>query len=137
MATLGPRVLQELTEAQLRLVKRHGRALRRLAVELARRHGFDALSIMFILADTRGRIGGALRASVPLPRIGPVVLPSQAADLDAWVAQLARYAPVWDLRGTSAGTVVVVIDEHDAIAVTHTDLPVYRRPAFERRANPA
>lgn len=119
--TLAPRVLHELTEPQSRLLKRHERALRRLADELARRNGFDALSIMFVLADTRGRIGGALRAAVPLPNIGPVVLPARAAQLEAWAAQLGKHAPVWDLQGPSDGIVVIVIDENDAIAVTRID----------------
>jgi hypothetical protein len=121
MATLAPGVLHELTEPQSRLVKRHGRALRRLADELARRNGLGALSIMFVLADTRGRIGAAFRAAVPLPSIGPVVLPARAAQLEAWTAQLGKYAPVWDLRGVCDGIVVIVIDENDAIAVTRID----------------
>lgn len=121
MATLGPRVLHELTEPQSRLVKRHERALRRLADEFAQRNGFDALSIMFILADTCGRIGAALRAAVPLPSIGPVVLPARAAQLDAWAAQLGKHAPVWDLQGASHGIAVIVIDENDVIAVTRID----------------
>jgi hypothetical protein len=118
MTAFGPRVLHELTEPQSRLVKRHGRALRRLADELARRNGFDVLSIMFVLADTRGRIGGALRVALPLPALGPVVLPARAAQLEAWAEQLGRHAPVWDLQGTGDGIVVIVIDENDAIAVT-------------------
>lgn len=118
MATLVPRVLHELTESQSRLVKRHERALLRLADELARRNGFDAFSIMFILGDTRGRIGGALRAAVPAPAIGPIVLPGKTEQLQAWVEQLARYAPVWDLQSTVAGVVAIVIDENDSMAVT-------------------
>lgn len=122
MVTLAPRVLHQLTELQSRLVKRHGRALRRLADELARRNGFDPLWVMFILADTRGRIGGALRAAVPLSAIGPVVLPARAAQLEAWAAQLGKHAPVWDFQGVNDGIVVIVIDENDAITVTRIEL---------------
>jgi hypothetical protein len=119
--TLAPRILHELTESQSRLVKRHERALLRLADELARRNGFDVWSIMFVIADTRGRIGGALRAAVPLPSIGPVVLPARAAQLEAWAAELGKHAPVWDLQGARDGISVIVIDEKDAIAVTRID----------------
>ena len=124
MATSGPRVQHEPNEDQSRLVKRHKRALLRLAQQLAQRSGVDAVAIMFVVADARGRIGGALRAALPLPTIGPVVLPARAEQLEAWVEQLARYAPVWDLRGTSDGLVVILIDEKDAMAVTR----VHKRP---------
>ncbi len=113
----------DLTEAQFQLVKRHERALLRLAGELARRGGFDANSIMFVLADARGRIGGALRAAVPLAAIGPVVLPGRSAQLGAWVEQIARFTPVWDFQGRADGLVVIVVDEDDAAAVTRIERP--------------
>ena len=91
--TLLRRMQHELTEAQFQLVKRHERALLRLP-ELARRKGVDAAAIMFVVADARGRIGGALRAALPSPTIEPVVLPARAEHLEAWVEQLARHAPV-------------------------------------------
>jgi hypothetical protein len=124
MQTVAPRVLHELTEPQSGLLRRHERALLRLADEFARRNGSDVFSIMFVLlADSRGRIGGALRASVSLRTVGPVVLPARAAQLEAWAEQLGKHAPVWDLQGTSDGIVVVVIDANDAIAVTRIDRP--------------
>lgn len=121
MTTTPRRMQHELTEAQFQLVRRHERALLRLAGELARRGGFDANSIMFVLADVHGRIGGALRAAVPLAAIGPVVLPGRAAQLHSWVEQIARFTPVWDFRGRADSLVVIVVDENDAAAVTHIE----------------
>jgi hypothetical protein len=91
----------------------------RLAGELARRRDVFASSIMFILADPRGRIGGALRATIGLRMIGPIVLPSRVEELATWAESLARYGPVWDFQGKVVGIVVIV--ENDAIAVTTID----------------
>jgi len=116
----------ELTEAQCQLVRRHERGLLRLADELARRNGSDASSIMFVLADARSRIGGALRTAMPLATIGPVVFPSHAAQLHSWIERLARFVPVWDFQGNADGLVVIVVDENDAAAVTRISrLPTY------------
>jgi hypothetical protein len=123
MARSGPLVLHELTESQSHLVKRHERALLRLTDELAQRNGVEATAIMFVLADTNGRIGGAIRAAVRLRAIGPVVLPGRAEQLEAWVEHLARYAPVWDFQGKTDGLLVIVIDENDAVAVTRIERP--------------
>ena len=120
------RMQHELTEAQCRLVKRHERALLRLADELVRRSGFDASSMAFVLADARGRTGGALRAAMPLATIGPVVLPGRAAQLHSWVEQIARFTPVWDFQGRADGLVVIVVDQNDAAAVTSIErMPIY------------
>lgn len=121
--TMPRQVVQHgLTEAQLQLLKRHERALLRLADELARRGGLEPTSVMFVLADPRGRMGGALGAALPLATIGPVILPGRAELLAAWVEQLATYAPVWDLQGNVDGLTTIVIDESDAIAIVRVAL---------------
>jgi hypothetical protein len=84
---------------------------------LAARNSMAPTDIMFVLADPAGRIGGALRAAVPVAAIGPVVLPGRAAELSAWTQRLALHGPVWDLSEGTTGIPVVVIDVHDAMAV--------------------
>lgn len=111
-------VQHRLTEPQSHLLARHRRALIRLAGELARRGGVHVGSVMFVLADVQGHVGAALRAALAWPTVGAVVLPSAASQLEAWTEQLARHAPVWDLQATRNGTIVIVIDKADAIAVT-------------------
>ena len=104
-----------LTAGQVRLLERHGRGLRRLADTLAAKNALAPMDIMFVVADAAGRIGAALRAALPVASVGPVVLPGRAAELHAWVERFAAHGPVWDQSG--AGIPVVVIDEHDAMAV--------------------
>lgn len=117
MVKSAAQVHYELTEAQSRLVKRHERALLRAASALARRNCLPAAAVMFVLADARGRIGSALCAEMASATIGPVVLPSRIETLEAWVNQLAKHAPVWDLQRNTAGVAVIVVDEHDVVAV--------------------
>jgi len=115
----GPRpvVQHGLTAGQGQLLKRYERGLRRLADALSAKNALAPADVMFVLAAAEGRIGGALRVALPVAAIGPVVLPGRAAELHAWVKRLAARGPVWDLRGSSSGIPVVVIDEHDAMAV--------------------
>lgn len=106
-----------LTEAQARLLERYERGLLRAASRLAVKNGMAPTDIMFVIADSTGRIGGALRSALPVAAIGPVVLPGRAAELDAWVERFAIHGPVWDLRSGSSGISVVVIDAYDVMAV--------------------
>lgn len=117
MAASRPTVQHAPTAAQTRLLERHERGLRRLAGELAARNGMQAYEVMFVVADRQGRIGRALSAALPKASIGPVVLPGRAGELEAWVERLALHGPVWDLLEGSTGIPVVVVDEHDAMAV--------------------
>jgi hypothetical protein len=119
MDVFRPIVQRGLTDGQTKLLERHERGLRRLASELETRNGLTSGDIMFVIADPKGRIGDALSAALPMPTIGPVVLPGRAADLDAWVERLALHSPVWDFTEGPAGIPVIVIDEHDAMAVVH------------------
>ncbi len=115
----GPRpvVQHELTVGQRHLLKRHERGLLRLAVELAARNGLEATEVMFVLADRKGRLGRALSTALATASIGPVVLPGRAFEREAWVEGLAVHGPVWDFTDGSAGIPVLVVDEHDAMAV--------------------
>ncbi len=117
MAMSGPVVRYALTEAQAQLLERHERGLRRLASELARRSAVEPVDIMFTIADRRGLIGKALSAALSTPAIGPVVLPGRAVELAAWVGRFALHGPVWHFLGATTGIPVVVIDEHDVMAV--------------------
>ena len=113
----GAVVQHQLTVAQAQLLERHQNGLERAAVELARRNALRPVDVMFLLADRRGRMGGALAAALPDTSIGPVVLPGRARELDAWVERLALHGPVWDFSGGSTGIPVVVIDADDVMAV--------------------
>jgi hypothetical protein len=117
MRPARPTVQHALTELQAQLLARHKGGLLKAASRLAMKNGMAPTDILFVLADSTGRIGGALRAVVPVASIGPVVLPGRATDLHAWVARLAIHGPIWDLRGGPLGIPVLVIDEHDAMAV--------------------
>lgn len=119
MPGAGPIVQHGLTVGQEQLLKRHERGLLRLAVELAARNGLEATEVMFVLADRKGRLGRALSTALATASIGPVVLPGRAFEREAWVAGLALHGPVWDLTDGTTGTPVVVVDEHDAMAVIH------------------
>ncbi|MEI9942200.1 MAG: hypothetical protein WDO69_33710 [Pseudomonadota bacterium] len=112
-----PVVQHELTVGQRHLLKRHERGLRRLASELAHRNALEAVDIMFVLADRKGRIGRAFSAAVSIASVGPVVVPGRTAELAAWVEPLSVHGPVWDFTDGSAGIPVLVVDEHDAMAV--------------------
>jgi hypothetical protein len=115
---MSPRavVQHHLTAAQARLLERHERGLRRLASTLSARNGVKVVEIMLTLADRKGRIGRALSAALPTS-IGPVVLPGRAAELGAWVARLAVHGPVWHFTEGTNGIPVIVIDQHDVMAV--------------------
>jgi hypothetical protein len=110
-------VQHDITTAQAQLLARHNGGLLRAASMLAAKNGMAPADVMFTLADRGGRIGRALGAAVPVSAIGPAVLPGRAAELDAWVQRLALHGPVWDCTGGSTGIAVVLIDEHDAMAV--------------------
>ena len=71
-----------LTAAQARLLERNKNGLLRAASALSAKTGMAPTAIMFTLADRKGRIGRALSAAVPIPAIGPVVLPGRAVELD-------------------------------------------------------
>lgn len=118
-----PTVQHRLTDAQARLLERHEQGLRRLASTLAMRNGLDLTEIMFTIADRKGRIGRALSAALPTS-IGPVVLPGRAAELSAWVARFAVHGPVWDFTDGKKGIAVIVIDQHDNMAVVRLPEPL-------------
>ncbi|HEY0467626.1 MAG TPA: hypothetical protein VGC79_25675 [Polyangiaceae bacterium] len=106
-----------LTVDQDRLLERHHLGLAKLALVLAAKTGAQSTDIMFVIADRRGRLGSALGALLPVASIGAVVLPGRAAELGAWVEQLALHGPVWDCAGGGFGIAVIVIDEHDKMAL--------------------
>jgi len=112
-----PLVQQSLTCAQERLLERHRRGLLCMAVQLARRNGVEPTEIMLTIADRKGRVGRALSAALPRASIGPVVLPSRAAELEEWFERLARHGPVWDFTRGDAGIAIIVIDHEDHMAV--------------------
>jgi hypothetical protein len=113
----APDVQHVLTAAQAWLLERHKNGLLRAASTLSAKNGMAPTDMMFTLADRKGRIGRVLGDAVPVSAIGPVALPGRAAELNAWVQRLAVHGPVWDLSGPITGIPVIVIDEHDAMAV--------------------
>jgi len=108
---LGAR--QAPTQAQALLLDRHEPALRRVAHALATRNKIAPTCILFVLADPRGRIGAALQQAISIPRLGPVVLPSHASSLSAWIDKLTGLGPVLDCTGSRRGIPVIVIDRND------------------------
>ena len=117
MGATRPTLQHALTDAQAQLLDRHKTGLLRAASSLAGKNGLHPHDVMFVLADRSGRIGRALSAAVPIASIGPVVLPGRADALEDWVQRLAMHGPVWDLTHGSLGIPVVLIDQHDAMAV--------------------
>lgn len=117
MRTLGRGVQHGLTGRQAQLLERHNGGLLRAASVLAAKNDMAAADIMFVMAERRGRIGGALGAALPLAAIGPVVLPGRAAELQAWIQRLAVHGPIWDCTGANEGIAIILIDQHDAMAL--------------------
>ncbi len=108
------------TLAQIRLLERHRRGLARLAHVLAAKTGRAPAEIMFVLAHQESNVGMLAREQLgegALPGSDAVVVPGLAQELPSWIARLALAGPLHDCTSGPAGIGVIVIDEHDEMAL--------------------
>ena len=112
--------LAHLTAGQARMLARHRRGLARLARVLSGKIGRDPTDLMFVLAHERSNVGSIAReqrAGRVVAGTEAIIVPGLATELPTWVERLALAGPVHDCTNGLAGVVVIIIDEHNDMAV--------------------
>lgn len=113
-------VVYGLTAGQTRLLHRHGRGLARLARVLSTKVARAPTEIMFVVTHERSNVGSIAGLQLGLQVVtgsDAIIVPGLTRELPTWIARLALAGPVYDCMSDSAGIAVVVIDEHNEMAL--------------------